>query len=77
MSDIIHTTQLDKHNRLIVRDVPENAPDRYIWRIEFLDDSSDYYGSCSEGVWFESVAAAIASGHTYHLMELVTEDAGE
>ena len=74
MTDIIHTRELDKYTRLIIRDVPINAPERYIWNIHFLDDEGEAYGSCSEGIWFDSVAAAIAAGRTYYLMELARDE---
>ena len=74
MTDIIHTTDLDRYTRLTIRDVPINAPERYIWRIHFLDDEGDEQGSCSEGIWFDSVAAAIAAGRTYYLMELAQDE---
>ena len=73
MTDIIHTTELDKHTCMVISDVPINAPERYIWNIHFLDDDGEAYGRCSEGVWFDSVAAAIAAGRTYYLMELARD----
>jgi hypothetical protein len=67
---IVHSAKLDEHTQLIVKDFPQNEPERYTWRILFLDEAGSEYGSCSEGIWFDSTAAAIAAGRTYYLMEL-------
>lgn len=72
-SDIIHSELLHQHYRLVVRDEPINAPERYIWNIHFLDDTCEQFGSASEGIWFDSIAAALAAGRTYYLMELAKD----
>ena len=71
---IVYSDILSPHCRLIIKDEPVNAPEHYIWNIKFMDEDGEDFGSCSEGIWFDSTAAAIAAGRTYYLMELVRDD---
>lgn len=60
---IVHTEMLDKNTQLEVREHDTSDPKKYTFRLMYLNDDGEYYGSGGDGQWYETLAACIAAGH--------------
>lgn len=69
--EIIYQDMLAADVRLTVtlHDVSEPVRHSYTWRIHFLDETGESYGSANDGQWYESRAAAEAAGRLHFSLE--------